>query len=447
MIALGWTLARAGGWARMCLIGSCTALASGLLLVAVAMLALPGQSREILFDLVAEPGLRAGTAFATALMTVPVLLLLYQGVRLGTAAREHRFAALRIAGATPNEVRRLGAIEVGLPALAGGLGGIVVYSVLRVLLGGTVTDTAGSYGVVAGDSGPALVPTSVSPDWWQVLLVAAAVGGLGAIIGWRVSSRVVLSPLGVTRREQATPPRPWGLLPLALAPLALLGVASDTTSTVAGIAAVGLAVLGMVSLSPWAAYRIGRLAESRATSPAMLLAARRLITEPRPAGRAAASIGGIGLVAGGTAGLVADLLGQPGPVDSFYTSSIGLVAVALTLALVPAAGSLAVHSAESLLDRRRSTASLTAAGTPFDVLEKAQRHEAALVALPMAVIGVLVGSLAVGAIGVRDYTGLLVILANSVLVLGLIWLAVQVATRAVRPWLTRAVAAENLRTE
>ncbi len=444
MIVLGWTLARAGGWARLVLVACCTAIASGLLLVAVAMLNLPDRPQEALFNLVAEPGLRVGTAFGTALLTVPVLLLLYQGIRLGTAARERRFAALRVAGATPSDVRRIGAAEVGIPALAGGLGGLLVYAVLRVVLGGTVTDASGSV-TGTGDTGPALVPTSVSPSWWQFLLVVAAVGALGALIGWRVPSRVLLTPLGVSRMAQGSPPRPWGLIALLLAPVVLLGVLGD--SSLAGIAAVGLAVLGIVSLSSWAAYRIGRLAESRATSPATLLAARRLITEPRPAGRAAAAIGGIGLVAGGTAGLLADLLDQTRPIDPFFTTSIMLVAVALALALVAAAASLAVHSVESLLDRRRSAASLAAAGTPSEVLEQAQRQEAALVALPMALVGVLLGSLVVGVIGVRNASGFLVVSLNGVLILGLVWAAVHIATTAIRPWFTRALAAENLRTE
>ena len=44
---------------------------------------------------VADPGVRGGTAFGTVLLTVPALALLHQAVRLGTAARERRLAALR----------------------------------------------------------------------------------------------------------------------------------------------------------------------------------------------------------------------------------------------------------------------------------------------------------------------------------------------------------------
>ena len=101
MTGLAWTLARAGGLPRMLLVAACTAVVSGLLMVAVALLLLPPQPDELLFNLVADPGVRGGTAFGTVLLTLPALMLLNQAVRLGTAARERRLAALRLAGATP----------------------------------------------------------------------------------------------------------------------------------------------------------------------------------------------------------------------------------------------------------------------------------------------------------------------------------------------------------
>src|SRR6185503_13031059 len=116
VIRVGAALTRAGGWPRMLLVGGCTAVVTGLLLVVVAILRLPAEPAERLFALVGEPGLRGGTTFATVMLCLPALLLLYQAVRLGTAAREHRLAALRLAGATPGDLRALGAVEVAVPA-------------------------------------------------------------------------------------------------------------------------------------------------------------------------------------------------------------------------------------------------------------------------------------------------------------------------------------------
>lgn len=209
---------------------------------------------------------------------------------------------------------------------------------------------------------------------------------------------------------------------------------------------VGLAVIGIVSLAPWVAYRVGRFTESRARSAAMLLAACRLVADPRPVGRAAAAVGGIALVSGGAGAISADLMGMPA-VDSFYVVSMTLVGLALLAALLVVTGTLAVHSVESLLDRKRSIAALTASGVPTAVLERSQRLEATLVAGPMALLGVVLGSSALGLAIERSSLGAVVMLVNAVITLALVWLAIFIAVRATRPWLLRAAAVTNLRTE
>lgn len=446
MIRLAITLTRAGGLPRMLLLGACTAVVTALLLLVVSYALLPESPDEILFSVVAEPGTRGGTAFAVVLLTLPPLLLLHQAVRLGTATRDRRLAALRLAGATPGEVRRLGALEVGIPALLGSLGGIALYWLLRALLGGQVSynDFEGN-GYVYTES-LRLVPTSVAPSWWQVLLVVIGTTVLGVFVGARASRGVVVTPLGVTRRQNSTPPRPWGLVLLAAA---LVLVPLSLVAFQAGIfVIIGLAVLGVISLAPWTAYRVGRLAESRTASPAVLLAARRLVAEPRPAGRAAAAVGAIALVAGGGAAVASGLVASENT-DAFYYISLALVAGALLVALLVAIGTLAVHSVESILDRRRSVASLVALGMPLDVLESSERWEARLVAMPMATAGVLLGALAVSGLSPdrNSPAGLLVLVVVVAVTLALVWLAILAAARITRPWATRAASAANLRTE
>jgi len=431
----------------MLLLGSCTAVVCTLLLIVVTFARLPESPDEVLFNLVADPGTRVGTAFATALLTLPPLLLLYQAVRLGTAARDRRLAALRLAGATPGEVRRLGALEVGIPALAGSLGGVVLFWLLRVVLGEDATYNMAfqSDGYVSTLS-LRLVPTSVAPQWWAALLVVIGTTVAGVTVGARAARGVVVTPLGVSRRQASAPPRPWGVLLLVAAVLAV-PVAVGRVSDVAPLAIVGLAILGVISLAPWAAHRAGRFAESRTASPAVLLAARRLVADPRPAGRAAAAVGAIALVSGGGAALAADLMVEEND-DPFYYISLALVAGALLVALLVAIGTLAVHSVESLLDRQRSVASLAALGMPLEELESAQRWEARLVAMPMATAGVLLGSVALGALGGGvSPVALLVLLADVVVTLGLVWLAIIAAVRMTRPWAIRAASAANLRTE
>jgi len=444
-----WDLARSGGTARMVLVGVCTAVVSGLLLVAIALLMLPADPQEALFNLVADPGVRGGTAFGTVLVTLPALLLLHQAVRLGTAARERRLAALRLAGATPAQVRALGAVEVGVPSLLGGVAGIGVYWLLRAFLGGQPYGQPLPDDVLVLSSRLRLVPTTVTPAWWMVLLVVVGVTVAGLAVGALASRGLVVTPLGVSRQQRTAPPRPWGLVPLLLAAaLGVLLVPLGLPSTATGIAAVGLAVLGMVLLAPWATYRMARRTQRRTTSATSLLAAGRLVADPRAAGRAAAAVGGIGLVSGGSAALTADVLNMySGGGDSFYLVSMALVALVLLLALGVVAWTLAVHTVESLLDRKRSTAALVAAGLSLRDLETSQRSECLIASLPLAVAGTLVGTLALGPFLERSGAGALLMVANLALTPALTWLAVAVAVRAVRPWTRRAARAENLRTE
>ena len=111
------------------------------------------------------------------------------------------------------------------------------------------------------------------------------------------------------------------------------------------------------------------------------------------------------------------------------------------------AWTLAVHTVESLLERKRSTAALVAGGASLRDLERAQRTECALAAVPLAVLGVVLGTAALGFLIDTTSTGVVLMLANLVVTPALTWLAVVVAVRLVRPWTLRAGAAANLRTE
>jgi hypothetical protein len=144
--------------------------------------------------------------------------------------------------------------------------------------------------------------------------------------------------------------------------------------------------------------------------------------------------------------IAADLV-ESGNDDPFYYISLALVAGALVVALLIAIGTLAVHSVESLLDRKRSVASLAALGMPLDELESAQRWEARLVAMPMATAGVLLGSATLTVLGQLSPVALLLLLADVVVTLGLVWLAIIAAVWITRPWAVRAASAANLRTE
>jgi hypothetical protein len=475
MNRLAWTFLRSAGWPRAALLAGTTALATALMLVALTMLLLPSVPVEALFSLIAEPGLRLGTAFATVLLMLPLLLMLNQVVRLGTASRERRLAALRLAGATPAEVRRLGAIEVGLPCTLGAAAGPLVFVLLRTLFGGrqvnpgavmhtvdlTVTPPSDvvSY---AWYSRLQLIPTSVTPTWWQTVAVVALVAAAGVLTGTLASRHLIASPLGVSRRVARPAPRPWGLLMVG-AGLGAMAVAISGASGVGRrdqavlMAGILLAVLGVIALGPWVAFRSGQRAALRTSDPATLIAAGHLVGDPRPAGRAAAAVGAIGIGSGVAAVMEGGIFFYSSFINPFFVKSFALIGVALILVLLVTASTLAVHAAESLVDRRRVLAALVAAGTPVSVLRDSLRREAMLTAMPLSVGGVLIGAVLAGAVGmgagdstgtpVANPAGLLFVSGQATLTVGLTWAAIRIAIAAVAPRLLQATAPANLRTE
>lgn len=462
MTRLAWTLLRSTGWSRAALLAGTTAVATALVLIALTMLLLPTEPAEALFTLVAQPGLRYGTAFATVLLVLPLLLMLNQVVRLGTATRERRLAALRLAGATPSQVLRIGAIEVGFPITVGAMSGPLVFALLRELLGGRRLDDPRGGFSLSLSSPPALIPTSVTAAWWQIAAVVAVVAAAGVSVGALASRHLVASPLGVSRRARRPAPRPWGLLLVGTG----LGAMAASMSGVLGrfglsqavmMAGILLAVLGIIALAPWFAFRAGQRAARQTSDPATLIAAGHLVSDPRPAGRATAAIGAIGITSGGAAVMEVGIFFYSSSIDPFFVISFALVGVALMVVLLVTASTLAVHAAESLVDRRKVLAALVAAGTPVSVLQDSLRREAMLTALPLSFGGALIGAVVAwaGGAAVGESTGtpavnlaaLLVVSGQVIATAGLTWAAIRMAIGAVAPRLAQAAAPANLRTE
>ncbi|MFC6886169.1 ABC transporter permease [Actinomadura yumaensis] len=227
---------------------------------------------------------------ASVLMVVPLLVFGGAAARLTVARRDQRLAALRLVGATPGQVVAITTAEAVLTAAAGALAGVALYAAAVPALT-RITIAGGTW--YAGDLWPGLAALAV-PAAVPVLVGISAVAGL---------RRVVVSPLGVARRE--TPPH---LKAVRLAAFVLLLVAFAAVSGSLGgmgkaglvvlLAFLALAFLGINLVGPWAVALIGRIAVATARGPARLLAGRRLLDDPRSAWRTVAGVALTGFVAG-----------------------------------------------------------------------------------------------------------------------------------------------------
>ncbi len=391
-LRLAWLLTRGSDrreWWRVGLTALGAALATGFALAAAALASLQGQYAVSLgAGLLDQPGTRSGVIVTLLLLLVPVLGFLGQCARIGAVHRDRRLAALRLAGATPAQVRRISALETGLACL----------------LGSALTTSAAVAVMLTGwENPPALA-------WAGVAVTGLGVPVLGAAAGAVALRRVVASPLGRVRRVRPRSGRASGLL-LAAAVLLLAAaapVAVALTSRggpqrtpahggppliVAGLlVVVGAAALGLVGGT---ARVTGRVLARRARTAATLIAAERLREDPWAAARTHAAVLLVTVVGTAYVGvrqaLLADLHAT-GPDRlaasmSYYETGLDLTAVAILVALAITLGGLAVGTAESLAARRRGLAAQTAAGVPRSVLGRALLLETALPLGPALLLG------------------------------------------------------------
>ncbi|MFF5518150.1 FtsX-like permease family protein [Streptomyces coeruleorubidus] len=391
-LRLAWQLTRGsdrGEWWRVALTATGAALAAGFALAAVALASLRGGHQvPVAAGLLDEPGTRSGVIVGLLLLLVPVLGFLGQCARIGALHRDRRLAGLRLAGATPWQVRRIAALETGLACLLGS----AVATVLSVLLLLRQWDR----------------PTALA--WAGIALVAVAVPVLGAAAGALALRRVVASPLGWVRRVRARGGRGPGLLFLAgvllVAVLALLAVVTTSSAapnrpngrvplTMMGVVlAVGA---GAVWLSGATAKATGRILAVRARSAATLIAAERLRDDPWSAARTHAAVLLVTVVGTGFLGIRQVLSDQVHSTRhlaeraSYYTTGLDLTGAAIVVAFAITLSGLAVGTAESLATRRRGLAAQAAAGVPRTVLGRALLLETALPLAPAVLLSGLGG--------------------------------------------------------
>ncbi|GAB2482388.1 hypothetical protein GCM10027187_57460 [Streptosporangium sandarakinum] len=425
--------------ARGRLMAAGAALATVLLCAAAHLTAFRLDARRGALGILTEKEPRLMVALTLALLAVPAAAFIYQVSRLATATRERRLAALRLAGATPREVRLTGAAESGWSALAGGTLGAAVYLLAALVARWSLGD---------------VVP--VRPLLWTPVVLAAVVLG-GALSGLRAGRHVVASPLGVVRRARPRGPRVRdlalvalgvGLLAAALAGKGRFLLGGKYGAAVAIAAGAVLLLFGLVLATAWLIRMAARRAGRGAAAPETLLAARMVEADPRAWARAL-SVVGLTVFFGSAVGAHQALTVFQSDLTAFQAASYALLYLALLTAMVTSAGALVAHQAEALLDHRRSFAVLAASGVPVPALGRVLTRQALVAALPVCVVSAVAGTgvvvLLLAELYARRPGALAVSVAGAAAMAGIGVLAAVLVARAARPILRRWVRPGELR--
>src|ERR1700761_5982100 len=218
-------------------------------------------------------------AFLVGVLAVvfPMLVLISTATRLAADRREERFAALRLVGGTPADIRVIASVESVVSAFCGAVLGIVVFLLIRPALAD------------AALVGTRYFESALTPTVWGSLGMLVGVPAAAAAAALLSLRRVQISPLGVSRRAKRKPPTFWRLSVLVVGVgLYVYGLSKTTHASIGAPAYPGLLItmIGLVIAGPWLTSAASRLFGRLTTGSSALLATRRLADNPNKAFRA-----------------------------------------------------------------------------------------------------------------------------------------------------------------
>ena len=222
-------------------------------------------------------------AFGVGVLAVvfPMLVLISTATRLAADRREERFAALRLVGGTPADIRVIASVEAMVSAFLGAVLGTVIFLLVRPALAG------------AALIGTQYFESQLTPTTWGYVAMLIGVPIAAAIAALVSLRRVQVSPLGVSRRATPKPPTFWRLTVLVLGvALYAWGLSRTQHDSIGAQAYPGLLVtlVGLVIAGPWLTAQAARLFGSVSRGSSALLATRRLADNPRTAFRAVSGL-------------------------------------------------------------------------------------------------------------------------------------------------------------
>lgn len=306
---------------------------------------------------------------AAALLLPAVWTLAQAAVRLALARRDDRLAALRLAGATRGQVSTMAVLD----AVAQALVGVVVGAMLALAVTPGIAR-------IEFQGLPFTVAELLPPAWvWLAAAAAVVLTALGAALA--SLRRVHVTPLGVAQRVGRKRLSLWraaGFAAAAVAYAAVVGLELIPAGQSVTVALIAVLVLAYSLIGPLLIQLVARIVARAARRPATLLAARRVIDDPRGAFNIVGAMS-IAVMAGGF-GSLAPALAAPG--DSFAVDIA--TGASLTIAIAAVLGAVLAGIAQSakVLDQRREHQAMHRMGVELPVMRAALVRQ---VTLPLIV--------------------------------------------------------------
>ncbi|WP_146795579.1 FtsX-like permease family protein, partial [Agrococcus baldri] len=285
------------------------------------------------------------------------------------ARRDDRLAALRLAGATRGQVSAMAVLDAVAQALVGVLVGAML--ALAVTPGIARIEFQGL---------PFTVAELLPPVWvWLAAAGAVVLIALGAALA--SLQRVHVTPLGVAQRVGAKRLSLWrvaGFLVVVAAYVVVVGLGLIPVELTVSIVLISILVLSYALIGPLVIQGIAWLVAKGARRPATLLAARRVVDDPRGAFNIVGAMA-IAVMAGGFASLAPAMAAGDDPMSRDMATG-----AALTIAIAGVLGAVLAGIAQSakVLDQRREHQAMHRMGVDLPVMRDAIVRQ---VALPLLV--------------------------------------------------------------
>lgn len=374
-------------------------------------------------------------ACAGVLLVVPVMTLGAAAARMGALGRDQRLSTLRLLGVTGGQVVALSTLETMMAALVGALAGAVGYLVTLPLWAAVRFESTPLSGAEM-----LLPPVAIA----GIVLLQVVLAGISSVTGLM---RLRISPLGVARRQPRPALKVWRFLALpaivaawfVVAPL--LHLQRDLAVGVSVIL-IGLGLfMGVVNLvGPWMLQLLGAIF-ARSGRPAVLVAGRRLLADPKAAWRSVSGLAFVGFT-GGALASIPNIVGDPDPLVRILADDLRTgTYLTVVIAFLVAAASTLLNQASAVLDRRQDLRQLANLGVPESLHHQVRLVE---VTAPAALAALGSGGLAVFFFGLlpkvgTDHLGVLAFGGALAVGIAVVWAAGE----ACRPLVRAAVAATS----